>query len=795
MSVSELLGVLSAQGVELWFEGDRLRFRSPKGALTPEQRAELGAKKAEVLAHLRAEAARTSTTFPLSFSQHALWFLHQQAPHSASYHIAMSVRVLSVIDEDVLRLALQALVDRHAILRTTYTSGDTVPLQRVSGYAPAALDVHSADSGDAGLRQRIEAEYRRPFDLEQGPMLRVSLYTRSSTDHVMLLAVHHIAADGWSLLMLFEELFKFYGEFAGGQAAAIPRPERQFSDYVTWQGQLLTGPEHDRMWSYWRDKLAPPRATLDLPTDRLRPAVLTFRGASFGFELTAEQTERLKEFARREGVTLFVVLLASFHAFLHRLTGADDVTVGTPIFARSKTEFMAVVGDFVNPVPMRARFNQDTTFRALVSQLKQTVHEALGAQEFPLPLLVQRLHPTRDAARSPLFDTFFVFQRFDQFRHIEALLTGAEADGVVELGGLRLAPYPMAQQEGQFDLALQMLERAGILHGVLKYSTDLFDESTIGRTVAQYKVLLRSVVEEPDSDLRTLSILPPEGRNWLVKEVNATEGAYPEENVPRLFEGQAARHPERIALQHEDARLTYGELNARANRLAHRLRELGVRPGSLVGICLPRSTDLVVTLLGVLKAGGAYVPLDPGFPAGRLAYMLADSGVRVLVTGQGAGAAVEVPAEVRAVDLGGESDLLGRLSDANLPEGAGPRDPAYVIYTSGSTGRPKGVVVPHGALVNFLWSMKREPGLGETDVMAAVTTISFDIAALELYLPLLVGARIELVTRETALDGEALAARLASSGATVLQATPATWRLLVEAGWQGSAGVSRAVRG
>jgi amino acid adenylation domain-containing protein len=787
LSVSELLGVLSAQGVELWFEGDRLRFRSPKGALSPEQRAELVAKKAEILAHLRAEAIRTSTTFPLSFSQQALWFLHQQAPHSASYHIAMSVRVLSVIDEDAMRLALQALVDRHATLRTTYTSGDTVPFQRVSGHAPAALDVHSADPDDAGLRQCIETDYRRPFDLEQGPVLRASLYTRSSTDHVLLLTVHHIAADGWSLLMLFEELFKFYGEFTGGQAAAISRPERQFSDYLTWQRELLTGPEHDRMWSYWRDKLAPPRATLDLPTDRLRPAALTFRGASFGFELTAEQTERLNEFARRERVTLFVVLLASFHAFLHRLTGADDVTVGTPIFARSKTEFMSVVGDFVNPLPMRGRFNQDTTFRALISQLKQTVHEALGAQEFPLPLLVQRLHPTRDAARSPLFDTFFVFQRFDQFRHIEALLTGAEADGVVELSGLRLAPYPIAQQEGQFDLALQMLERGGILHGVLKYSTDLFDESTIGRMVAQYKVLLGSVVEEPDSDLSTMSILASAEQEWL-QEVNATESAYPEKIVPRLIEDRAARHPERIALQHEDARLTYRELNARANRLAHRLRDLGVRPGSLVGICLPRSTDLVVTLLGVLKSGGAYVPLDPGFPASRLAYMLADSGVRVLVTGQEARAAVEVPAEVQVVDLEGESDLLGRLSDANLLEGAAPRDPAYVIYTSGSTGRPKGVVVPHRALVNFLWSMKREPGLSETDVMAAVTTISFDIAALELYLPLLVGARIELVARDTALDGEALGALLDSSGATVLQATPATWRLLVEAGWQGTPG-------
>jgi amino acid adenylation domain-containing protein len=505
VSMVELLQRLARQGVELWFEGDRLRFRAPKGALSPEQRAEVGGRRAEVLAELRRQAVEQEATFALSFSQRSLWFLHQQAPESTAYHVAMSMRVVGSVQTEVLLQSVQALVDRHAILRTTYDFVEGEPRQKVAGYRIAVLDVHERpDSSDAELRKEVEADYRRPFDLATGPVLRASLYSRSANDHVLLLTVHHIAADGWSLLILFEEFTRLYTEFTGGTPAGLPRPPLQYADYSAWQERLLAGAEGERLWAYWRDSLAAPREPLALPTDRTPPQIQSFRGASFGFELPQQLLESVKALARAQGTTPFVVLLASFHAFLHRLTGRADIIVGTPTFARSKAEFVSVVGDFVNPVALRARLDPDKSGRELIAQLREVVHGALDAQEFPLPLLVERLQPERTAGRTPLFDTFFILQRFDQFRELEELLVGVESTQVIERGPLRLAAYPLHQQEGQFDLALQMAERAGVLHGVFKYSTDLFELDTIARWATDYLALVEAFVGQPDAALQSL---------------------------------------------------------------------------------------------------------------------------------------------------------------------------------------------------------------------------------------------------------------------------------------------------
>jgi amino acid adenylation domain-containing protein len=505
MSLRALLEDLADKGVELWFEGDRLRFRAPKGALTSEQRARLASERSDVLAHLRAEAASREIGAPLSFSQQSLWFLHAQAPTSTAYHVAMSARIVGPIDTDALRHAVQALVDCHASLRTTYLFVDAAPQQRVAGYARASLELYAVpDADDAALRQAVEADYRRRFDLERGPVFRTSLYSRSAQDHVLLLTVHHIAADGWSLMMMFQELCQHYAEASGGPAAAIARPSLSYIEYAAWQEEMLAGEEGERMWRYWREKLAPPRTSLELPTDRQRPAIPTFQGASLPLQLEPALTQALKTLARAEGVTPFVALLATFQAFLHRLTGAQDVIVGTPTFARSKPEHMSVVGDFVNAVPLRSAIRGTDRFRALIGQLRATVHEALDAQEFPLPLLVRRLAPERDSARSPLFDAFFTLQRFDAFRDLEGLFAGNADDQAIEIGGLRLAPYPLDQQEGQFDLALQMLEHDGVLHGVFKYSTDLFDEATVRDMVADYLALVAAVARDSEIALDDL---------------------------------------------------------------------------------------------------------------------------------------------------------------------------------------------------------------------------------------------------------------------------------------------------
>jgi amino acid adenylation domain-containing protein len=1304
MSVNALLGQLAQLRVQLWFEGDRLRFRAPSGTLTAEQRAQVSANHAEVLAQLRREASCQRVTYPLSFSQRSLWFIHQQAPESTAYHVALPVRILSTAQAEALRHAVQALVDRHAILRTTYELVDDAPRQVIAGAAAAAFEVHEmAGASEEQLRHEVEADYRRPFDLEAGPVLRVSLYTRGPADHVLLLTIHHIAADAWSLLLLFQEFTRLYEEFSGGATAGLSRPAVTYADYSAWQDQMLRGPEGKRLWDYWREKLAGPRASLMLPSNRPRPPLQSIRGASISFELTAMQVERVKVLARQEGTTAFVILLTCFQAFLHRLTEVDDIIVGTPTFARSKAEFVNVVGDFVNTVPVRARIEPGMTRRVLLARVRESVHGALDTQEFPLPLLVERLQPERDAGRTPLFDTFFILQRFDQFQELEKLMIDADSNAVLQSGALHLAAYTLPQQEGQFDLALVMAERAGALRGAFKYSVDMFDEATIERWAMDYAALVEALVADLDGSVASLPrpCVPdrrPEGvvalldslasrdiRVWLEGDrlrVNAAKGALddslksligsrkeeliaalragnaagwpragdtiprlprggllpvssaqqrlwfmdrmdpgrstyniglgvrfrgpldesamgraldvlvsrheslrmrivesegspvteiltdvgaqlavadlgdlvaevreremrrlqaeclrapfdlsngplsrflliclaPDEHVlvfsmhhaasdgwslkiaidetcriyetlaaggtpelpalpvqyvdfagwerEQLHAGRMAAHfaywkqqlagapavlempfdrprpavqslrgsrqvrhfeaellqslkersrqegatlfmtllaawqvvlhrysgqdditvgspvanrnqpvlqnligclvnnvalrgnlagnprfteylaqvkratldafehaelpfdavidglnpqrsashaplfqvlftlmsfPTRVAppagltielvdgdtgasrfdltielverdgrlradyeyatdlfdettiarlhthfetllaavvadpsrtirdlpllsrgeqrllledwndtgLEHDRRRcvhhlfermartkpdavavidaaesLTYSQLDRRANQLARLLCGLGISPGALVGVCLDRTVDMPVALAAVLKCGAAYVPLDPTHPADRLRYTLENAGVFCVITlSRFAAQIADAKAPLLALDE--LQSQLAKQSAESLERACKPEDLAYVIYTSGSTGRPKGVEVEHRNVVSFLEAMRREPGMGETDVLLAVTTLSFDIAGLEMWLPLMVGARIVIASRTDVLDGHRLAELMETHGVSLLQATPATWRLLLEAGWPG----------
>lgn len=507
MSIVDLLNAIKERGVELWFEGERLRFRAPKDALSAEQRSELSARRAEVVAQLRAEAAAMERIHPLSFSQRSLWFIHQQAPESFAYHVAMPLHIMNEVNVAAMRQALQALVDRHAILRTSYDFVEGTLSQRIAGAAPVVFAIHAVASlTDGELRAVVEEDYRRPFDLRYGPIFCASLYTRESANHILLLTVHHIAVDGWSLSLLIDELFKFYAEALSGVPTGLPRPELQYTDYVSWQERVLAGPEGDRLWSYWWEKLAPPREQLDLPVDYPRPAMQTFRGASRSIQFDAGLTQRVKDLALHESTTPFVVLLASFQALLFHWTGVEDIVVGTPAFGRSKAEFLRVVGDFVNPVPIRGRLHAAMTFRQLIGQLRLTVSEALDAQELPLPLLVERLQPERVAGHSPLFDTLFILQRFEQFRHIEALAAGDEVERAIEIAGLRLGTYPLHQQEGQLDLEVKLGEIHGGFFGTLAYRTDLFKETTIRGLVTDFLALVEALVGNSDMALGDHSI-------------------------------------------------------------------------------------------------------------------------------------------------------------------------------------------------------------------------------------------------------------------------------------------------
>ena len=785
MSAAELIATLEARDIELWFEGDRLRFRAPKNALDVESRTRLGAERAEVLAALRERAAAQLACHPLSYGQRSLWVLHQVAPCSAAYNVALSARLMAPLDPAAMHHAAQALVDRHAVLRTTYGLEGDSAWQRVAGTATAQVQQHAAEHLDAAaLRERVLADYRQPFDLASGPVCRFSVYTRAPQEHVLLLTVHHIAADGWTLLLMMEEFAKLYAEAALGTPAKLERTTLQYAECTRLLEEQLAGAEGERQWDHWRRQLEAPPTPPELPTDRSRPAVPTLEGATAEFALDAALTEALSQLARREGTTPFVLLLAAFHALLHRLSGAEDLIIGTPAFGRPKQEFMRVAGCFVNSVPARARPLPQMSFRALLAQVRQTMLGALDTQDYPLSLLVQRLGVERDASRSPLFDVMFALQRFDRFKAFETLLAGRGDRAEVEIHGLRLRPYLLPQQEGQFDLSMGMVEVDGQLVGALKYSSAIFSAATAQRLTEQYAVLLADIVRRPQACLAELNVLTAAEQQCMLLDWNDTAAPYPAEaTVHGLFEAQVARSPAATALVFEDQALSYDELNQRANRIAHGLRSLGVARGALVGIWLERSVDMVASVLAVLKAGAAYVPLDPAFPQERIDYMMGDAALAAVVTQESLRTGKALTAPVLCVD--GDAARLAGFSTANLPADGNSSDLAYVIYTSGSTGRPKGVMLEHRSVVNFLVSMQREPGISAQDRFVSVTTLSFDIAGLEIHGPLTCGGTVVLASRATALDGPALAALLRRHDATLLQATPTTWRLLLDSGWQG----------
>jgi amino acid adenylation domain-containing protein len=475
--------------------------------LSAEQRTRLSACRAEVIAQLRARATTLGKTAPLSFNQRSLWFLHRGEPHTAAYNVAFAAHVVSAVDGAALRHALQALVDRHAGLRTTFPVVDGVPMQAVAGAGLASLAQYDVSQlGEAALQQRVMADYRQPFNLEAGPLWRTALYSRSATEHVLLLVVHHIVADGWSLLQLIEELRALYAEASGGPPATLPRPDAEYTDFTEWQARLVGGAEGERLATYWERQLAAPRAQIELPAQRPRPTLRSVRGATCAFEIDADLSDALRRLARAEGTTLFVVLLAAFKTLLYRRTGTEDVIVGTPTFGRNRAEFARVIGDFVNTMPLRSRLDATLTFRALLGRLRETLLGALEAQDYPLPLIVQQLAPARDPGRAPLFEVLFLMQRFEQLKELEPVLAPGAAAGVIEFAGLRLQHYPLDQQEGQFDLALQIVDCSGALAAQFKYNADIYDRESIERLSEQLRALLASALSSPTSEIGALTM-------------------------------------------------------------------------------------------------------------------------------------------------------------------------------------------------------------------------------------------------------------------------------------------------
>jgi amino acid adenylation domain-containing protein len=699
------------------------------------------------------------------------------------YNVSFAARIASELDVPALRRSFQALVDRHPCLRTTFSVRSGKPEQRIHHGATVHFEEKDASAWSRDeMETRLTEEAHRPFDLEQGPLLRVNVFKRSPQEHYLLLVVHHIVIDFWSLSILLNELGSLYPAEAADRRATLPPLGLQYSDYVRWQSEMLAGPEGQRLWAYWQKQLAGQLPVLDLPTDRPRQPVQTHRGGSHDFVLNDELSGRLKALAKAQGATLYVVMLAAFQAMLHYLSGQDDLVVGSPVVGRSRAEFEEIVGLFTNPVFLRVNLSGNPTFQKFVSHVRQTVLAALEHQDFPTLLLVERLKPARDLSRPPICQVMFVLDKPHGLAEQGApTFVHGEAGPTMNSGGLVLESFPLEHRSASLDLVLLVVESTQSLSISIRYNAELFDHSTIVRFGKYFETLLEHVVGQPDVPLSALAevLAATDREERSLVDFNQSETPYPDDVcIQRLFEEQVERTPDRIALTFENQHLTYAQLNARANQVAHYLRARGVGPEVPVAICMERCLEMVVALLGILKAGGAYVPIDPAYPKERLAFVLEDARVRVLLTMEPVRG--RVPQQgVRLICLDSDWESIAGESCENPSSLAAAGDLAYVIYTSGSTGQPKGVMVEHRGLSNTIQWLSQTLAITADDSTLLKTPITFDAAGREIFPTLLAGARLIIAEPNAHRDTRYIAEKLRDNSVSILHCVPSFLRLLV----------------
>ncbi|HEY0022712.1 MAG TPA: non-ribosomal peptide synthase/polyketide synthase [Longimicrobium sp.] len=711
---------------------------------------------------------RDGSPLPLSFAQERLWFIDRLEPGSTAYNLPGAWRLGGALDHAALERTLGEIVRRHEALRTVFAEVDGSPVQVIAPFAGFELpveDLSGLSEADraAAARRRTGEEALRPFDLAAGPLFRAALLRLGADDHLLLISMHHIVSDGWSMGVLFGELSALYEAFARGDASPLPELPVQYADYAVWQRERA-GEVLDRQLAYWRERMAGAPELLELPSDHPRAAVQTFRGATVPVELSAELLERLQALGRSEGATLYMTLLSAFQVLLGRYAGSDDVVVGSPIAGRTRGEVEGLIGFFVNTLVLRTDLSGDPGFRDVLRQVREATLGAYAHQEVPFERLVAELQPERSLSHSPLFQVMFTLQDV--------------GSGGAALPGLEVSGGGAAMEVAKFDLSLTLAATPQGLRGGLNYSTDLFERGTVERLLGHLERVLEQVAADADVRLSRLELLSADERGLVVDAWNRTEADYSADGcIHEQFEAQAARTPDAVAVRFREESLTYGKLNERANRLAHHLAGLGVGAETRVAICLEPGPEMVVSVLAVLKAGGAYVPLDPAYPAERLAFMLADAAVPVLVTQESLRAALSLSDGVAVVSV--DRDSVAAKSAENPERSVSPGHLAYVIYTSGSTGTPKGVLVQHGSLANLLATTREAFGVDEGDLMPAMASYAFDIWLFEALLPLTSGAAVRLVERERVMDVPALVQEIAD--ATLVHAVPALMRQLVQA--------------
>lgn len=739
-------------------------------AAPPEKLRPVGPREPRHEASTRTE--RVLKTAPLSFAQQRLWFLDQYEPQSILYNLPASLRLKGRLNIEALGASFNEIVRRHESLRTTFGLSEERPVQLVHEPGAWKLTVNDLRQFPGDEREEIAARLMQedaeaPFDLTKGPLLRTQLLRLAEDDHILLLTMHHIVSDGWSIQVFIRELAFFYEGFCEGKKPAIADLSWQYTNFSTWQRQWLQGTVLAEQLGYWKQKLSGIPPVLELPLDRPRPPYKTFNGASVAFHIPKKLAQQVVQLGRREGTTLFMALLSAFYVFLYRYTGQEDLVVGSPIANRNRREVEDLIGFFVNSLVMRTQLSSELTFRELLARVREVSLEAFAHQDVPFEKLVEELQPERNLSHSPLFQVVF---------HLQNALTEE-----LRLPGLSISAINSETKQAKYDLSLSAFEAEDGLNTFLNYNTDLFEPETIARMATHFQMLLQAAVEAPDRHISRLALLSAEEEHQLLFTWNDSRRDYGKNRlVHHAVEEHARLRPDTIAVRSGNATLTYGELNRRANQLAHQLRKLGVGPEAIVGICSERSVEMMVALIGILKSGGAYLALDPTYPKSRLAFMLDEARVKALVTQQALDPQLPENSAQR-IYLDSDAEELSRESDQNPASGVRPENLAYVIYTSGSTGKPKGIMIQHGSLANYIaWA--NEFMLDDTvKSVPAVQALTFDGSLKQIFSPLLRGIEVRIMEKTEVADPVALLQALKGQKNVRFSSVPSMWKAVLDA--------------
>lgn len=755
-------------GVTVRMKGENLSIQAPQGVLTDALRARIASRKSDIIAALPGQAEpappravpQPGERHTLSHFQQRLWIIQQLDPAGSEYNL-VTVWPMSEFEPDHVAAAVMAVVERHAILRTAFQEGtegpeavilggDAVEIARqdLSGALPGGqLDV---------IGREIDRHVEIPFDLGTGAPIRFVVFDLGPQGSALLVAAHHIALDHWSLSLLRAEI-----RSAAADPGAIGTPPAlQYAEYAAWSREALGQSHLAAGLDWWEARLSGHPELCAFPTDRLPD--LRARGGSHSFTWDPDLSDGIRTLARENGASLWMCLVAACAVAIHLHTGLEDIVIGNPVATRERPEFEGVIGPFVNTLALRLDVGAEDGFGDVLARARDAFLDAHAHRDIPFELVIDRLQPARSFNRSPLFQVAVVLQDG----------SGGQQEPIYGGGAVH-------------DLTWFVRELDGRLVGAIEYRADMYRADTVRRLSERLETILRQAVERPDVSVGRFSLLTAEERHTQTTTFCPAPRETGDTPFPRQFEAVAARNAEQPAVTFEGATLSYGELNARANRIARLLGDRGIRPRDVVGLCIERSTDMLAALIGLQKAGAVYVPLDPAFPATRLDLIAADSNATAIVGDRRSLRRFDGDGPVALIALDDEGAALAGLAAENLDTAPAPEDPSHIIYTSGSTGTPKGVVIRHGAVANLLGSLRQEPGIAADDIVAATTTVSFDIAAVELLLPLTVGARVALMSRDTATDGFAWSEALQATGATVVQATPSAWKLLLEADWPG----------